>query len=315
MVPVTPSIALALLAGAALGTGLWLLVSLAPRIGRPRLTTRLAPYLVDVSAEAREMTRPRSVDPLPIVGAVLAPLVAGLGRVLEGVLGGAPIIRTRLRQAGSTLTVDAHRARQLLGAAAGAVVGAVAGLIAGREGVGPIPIAAAGLVAGAIAGIGATDALLARAARRRVARMSEELPTVVEFLALSVSAGESILDALRRIATTGSGELAGELGRVVSRVDAGQPIARALAELRDELAMPAVARLVDQMLGALERGTPLADVLRAQALDAREESKRRILEAAGKREVAMLVPLVFLILPVTVLFAIWPGLMVLQLGL
>jgi tight adherence protein C len=28
----------------------------------------------------------------------------------------------------------------------------------------------------------------------------------------------------------------------------------------------------------------------------------------------MLVPLVFLILPVTVLFAVWPGLMVLQLG-
>jgi tight adherence protein C len=31
--------------------------------------------------------------------------------------------------------------------------------------------------------------------------------------------------------------------------------------------------------------------------------------------VAMLVPLVFLILPVTVLFAVWPGLMVLQLGI
>jgi hypothetical protein len=29
----------------------------------------------------------------------------------------------------------------------------------------------------------------------------------------------------------------------------------------------------------------------------------------------LLVPLVFLILPVTVLFAVWPGLMVLQLGL
>lgn len=137
---------------------------------------------------------------------------------------------------------------------------------------------------------------------------------MVEFLALSVAAGESILEALRRVARTGSGELAGELDRVVQRAAAGQPLGVALAELRDDLALPAVGRLIDQVLAALDRGTPLAEVLRAHALDARDESKRCLLEAAGTREVAMLVPLVFLILPVTVLFAVWPGLMVLQLG-
>ncbi len=84
--------------------------------------------------------------------------------------------------------------------------------------------------------------------------------------------------------------------------------------MRDGLEIAAVGRLVDQILAALDRGTPLAEVLRAHALDARDESKRRLLEAAGTREVAMLVPLVFLILPVTVLLAVWPGLMVLQLG-
>ncbi|MDQ1581930.1 MAG: tight adherence protein, partial [Microbacteriaceae bacterium] len=66
--------------------------------------------------------------------------------------------------------------------------------------------------------------------------------------------------------------------------------------------------------GALERGTPLAEVLRAQAQDARDETKRALIELAGKKEVAMLVPLVFLILPVTVLFAIFPGIFVLQAG-
>ena len=311
----TPPLALAAVVGAALGTGLWLLASLAPRLGRPRLTTRLAPYLVDVSAEARELTRPRSADPLPLLGAMVAPLADALGRTLDSMLGGHVIIRTRLRQSGSEVTVTGHRARQLLGAALGGAAGAAGALLAGRDGGVLIPVGIAGLVAGAVAGIAATDALLARAASRRVTRMTQEFPTVVEFLALSVSAGESILDALRRIAATGSGELAGEFSRVVSRTAAGQPLARALAELRDDLAMPAVSRLVDQILAALERGTPLAEVLRAHALDAREESKRHILEAAGTREVAMLVPLVFLILPVTVLFAVWPGLMVLQVGL
>jgi tight adherence protein C len=55
-------------------------------------------------------------------------------------------------------------------------------------------------------------------------------------------------------------------------------------------------------------------VLRAQAQDSRDQAKRELLESAGRKEVAMLVPLVFLILPTTIAFAIFPGIMVLQLG-
>ncbi len=314
MVPVTPLLGAALLAGLGLGAGLWLLVSTAPRIGRPRLAARLAPYLVDVSAEARVMTAVSRSDPLPVIGALLAPAAEAGRGILDTVLGGETVIRTRLRQSGSALTVQGHRTRQLFGALVGAASGIALAILLTRDGVPFVPAAMGALVAGGIGGIAAMDALLAHSARRRSARIAEEFPTVVEFLALSVAAGESILEALRRVARTGSGELAGELDRVVQRAAAGHPLALALAELRDDLAVPAVGRLIDQVLAALDRGTPLADVLRAHALDARDESKRRLLEAAGTREVAMLVPLVFLILPVTVLFAVWPGLMVLQLG-
>ena len=314
MVPVTPLLAAAALAGLTLGAGLWLLVSMMPRLGRPRLVNRLAPYLVDVSAEARAMTEARRSDPLPVLGALAAPAIEWAQRLLDTVVGGEQIVAVRLRQSGSALTVAGHRTRQLFGALLGAAAGLTLGIVASRDGAPLVALALAGVVAGAIAGIAAVDALLARSARRRAARIADELPTVVEFLALSVAAGESIQDALRRVARTGSGELAGELQRLVRRSSAGQPITAALAELRDGLAITAVGRLVDQILAALDRGTPLAEVLRAHALDARDESKRRLLEAAGTREVAMLVPLVFLILPVTVLFAVWPGLMVLQLG-
>lgn len=314
MVPVTPLLGAALLAGLGLGTGLWLLVSMTPRLGRPRLATRLAPYLVDVSAEARAMTSTRRADPLPVIGALLAPVVEAGRGMLDTVLGGETVIRTRLRQSGSALTVAGHRTRQLFGALIGAASGIALAILVARGGVPFVPAALGAVAAGGIGGIAVTDALLAHAARRRSARIAEEFPTVVEFLALSVAAGESILEALRRVARTGSGELAGELDRVVQRAAAGQPLALALAELRDDLAVPAVGRLIDQVLAALDRGSPLAEVLRAHALDARDESKRLLLEAAGTREVAMLVPLVFLILPVTVLFAVWPGLMVLQLG-
>ena len=46
----------------------------------------------------------------------------------------------------------------------------------------------------------------------------------------------------------------------------------------------------------------------------REEIKNRLLEQAGKNETRMLIPLVFLILPVTVLFAIYPSLELLNFG-
>lgn len=63
----------------------------------------------------------------------------------------------------------------------------------------------------------------------------------------------------------------------------------------------------------VERGTPLADVLRAQAQDVREAARRALMEAGGRKEVAMMVPVVFLILPVTVVFAVFPSIAVLSL--
>ena len=39
-----------------------------------------------------------------------------------------------------------------------------------------------------------------------------------------------------------------------------------------------------------------------------------MIELAGRKEIAMLVPLVFLILPVTIAFALFPGYLVLQAG-
>jgi tight adherence protein C len=98
-------------------------------------------------------------------------------------------------------------------------------------------------------------------------------------------------------------------------VGTGLPFAETLGSLARDLDLPAFTRCVDQLLGALDRGTPLAEVLRAQAQDARDDAKRRLLETAGKKEVGMLVPVVFLILPVTIAFAIFPGIVVLQLGI
>jgi tight adherence protein C len=77
--------------------------------------------------------------------------------------------------------------------------------------------------------------------------------------------------------------------------------------MTDRTALPALARFADGVAISVERGTPLADVLRAQAVDVREAGRRALMEAGGRKEIAMMVPVVFLVLPVTVLFALFPG--------
>ena len=47
---------------------------------------------------------------------------------------------------------------------------------------------------------------------------------------------------------------------------------------------------------------------------AEKGAKRALIESAGRKEIAMLVPLVFMILPLSVLFAVFPGILMLRLG-
>jgi tight adherence protein C len=314
MVPLNAIAPLSVLLGLVLGLGLWLVSSAVPRIGRPRLVERVAPYVADLSPEARAMLARRSSDPTPVLGFVVGPALRRLRAVVAEWLGGNEVIAKRLRQSGSTATVERFRAGQLAWAAAAFAIASVLAIAAPTfSGLPAIVRIAFPLMAAAL-GAALRDWLLQRSARRRLSRISSELPTVLEFLTLSLTAGDGMLDAIRRVANAGSGEIPGEFARVVTAVGTGVPLGQALAELRDGLDHPALSRALDQVLGALERGAPLAGVLRSQAGDARDEAKRTIIELAGRKEIAMLVPLIFLILPVTVAFALFPGYLVLQAG-
>jgi tight adherence protein C len=314
MVPVNSMAALGVVLGALLGLGLWLVLSVAPRVGRARLLERVAPYVSDISPEARALLARRPADPAPVLGLVAAPIARALRRLVSEWLGGNEIIARRLRQSGSAATVERFRGEQLAWAAGAFAIAAALAVLSPAFSTSPTVVRLAVPVVAAALGAAVRDWMLQRRARRRLSRISAELPTVLEFLTLSLTAGESMLDAIRRIAKAGSGELPGEFAGVVASVGAGVPLGEALAELRDALDHPALSRALDQVLGALERGAPLAAVLRSQAGDAREEAKRTIIELAGRKEIAMLVPLIFLILPVTIAFALFPGYLVLQTG-
>ncbi|BDI23360.1 type II secretion system F family protein [Herbiconiux sp. L3-i23] len=301
------------LLGSVLGLGLWMLIAATPRLSRPRLADRLAPQLVDISQEARRILARRSSDPSGVLGIFWRPALLAARAGLDSLLGGRSRLVQQLRRSGSATTVERYRTQQLIALASGGALGGLLAVAAASAGValGPSLVLPA---TGAVAGVVVRDRLLARAVRRRSSRITQELPTMLEFLSLSLAAGEGIHDSLRRVARVGTGEIAVELRGVVAAVAAGTPLASALLRLSGELGVPALTRAVDQLVAALDRGAPLAEVLRAQAGDCREEAKRVLLELAGKKEVAMLVPLVFFILPFTIAIAVFPGLMVLQTG-
>ena len=166
----------------------------------------------------------------------------------------------------------------------------------------------------ALAGVLARDWRLSGQVKERERAMLAEFPTVAELLALAVAAGEGPVGALERVVRRSHGALSEELNRVLAEIRTGEPVGSAFDRLSARTGLPAVSRFAQGLAIAVERGTPLADVLHAQAADVRAVSRRELIESAARKEIAMMVPVVFLVLPVTVVFAFWPGLVGLHLS-
>jgi tight adherence protein C len=306
------TVAVAILLGGGLAGGILCLLAAVPRWRARSLVWRIAPYVRDAVPDGQLPSGALpSAGVLPVDGRVLW---REAQRLLERALGGGDALRHRLAQAGSPLDTSGFRARQLGWAVGGIVVGAVAVVILVIAGRMSASVALLPLLAGAAGGALYDMHLSARVKARRT-RMTDELPTTLEFLALCLSAGEAFFDAVRRVSAIGSGELTGELRAVVLAVGTGSPLAEALGEMSSRLQLAGLSRAVDQITAAIEHGAPLASVLQSQAADAREDAKRLLIEQSGRKEILMLLPLVFLILPLSVLFAIYPGLFILRLGI
>ncbi|PID97236.1 MAG: pilus assembly protein TadB [Actinomycetales bacterium] len=301
------------LTGLILGLGGWLIIVGLPVNRRPELAERMAPYLRDALPPSRLLgSQPDASKGLALL---LRPLVRDLAVWVDRVMGGSASVRRRLLRAGRGLDVDGFRSEQVLWGAAGGGIGLILGLLAivGREASAVAVVVLVGCCV--LTGVMARDQWLSREVRLREERIMAEFPTVAELLALAVSAGEGAAGALDRVCRLSRGELSVELGRCLADARAGASLPSALQGLADRTGLVSLARFVDGMIVAVERGSPLAEVLRAQAQDAREAGRRAVMESGGRKEIGMLVPIVFLVLPITIVFAIFPGIAMLRLDM
>lgn len=151
------------------------------------------------------------------------------------------------------------------------------------------------------------DRNLTKDVKRRLNTIESEFAPVVEMLTLALSAGETPIGSMNRIAERSAGLLAAEFGRVVKEVREGAPFSAALDEMGARSESVMIRRFVDALITAMNRGAPLVDVLQRHALEARSYQRNTLLSIASKAEISMMIPVVFLILPISVLFALWPS--------
>lgn len=292
------------LLGAGLGLGLVLAAARFQALRRPQLALRVLPYVRDLPHADQRPPPPR---PTRAFGAVFGPPLAAAADSLSRVLGGNASIRRRLERANLPLTVHEFRVEQVLwGLVAFGCAAALSLTVALRSPGRTVPLLVLCAVAFVLGVLLRENRLSAQVAERE-RRILVEFPTLAELLALAVGAGEGPVAALDRVVTRSRGELSTELAGVLADIRTGSPVTDALDALARRAGLPVVARFAEGMAVAIERGTPLAGVLHAQATDVREAGRRALIESGARKEVAMMVPVVFMVLPVTVVFAFWPG--------
>lgn len=301
------------LLGAGTATGMLLVLQVVTATRRPNIEQRVLPYVRDLPgarfAGGGEVTeRPRSA-----FVAVFGPALRSAARTLDRVLGGSTSVRRRLERANLPMTVHEFRVEQVVwGVVAFSGAALVLLVVAMRSPTRTLPLLVLCVIAFVLGALLRENRLTAQV-RERERRMLAEFPTVAELFALAVAAGEGPVPALERVVARSHGELSVELSKVLAEVRTGTPVSRALDALASRTGLPVVARFAEAVAVALERGTPLTDVMHAQAADVREAGRRALIETGARKEVLMMVPVVFLVLPVTVLFAFWPGMVGLRL--
>jgi len=137
--------------------------------------------------------------------------------------------------------------------------------------------------------------------------LNEELVNILQMLSIMISAGESPMMALRYISQRSVGHIPKLIDHSFSKYESGRNLVQTLEQIAIATDSSQVRRLTNSIQIAIQRGTPILDVLNNQVQSLNKQINLALLKKSGKSEIALLIPVVFLILPVSISFAIWPS--------
>jgi tight adherence protein C len=156
-----------------------------------------------------------------------------------------------------------------------------------------------------------------KAEKTRKAKFDElsalmEIPDFSSLLWFAVSAGESLDVSLRIAVSRSTGYVSSEFEKVIRNVEHGALLQVELQNLAVEAKSEQVRELATKLAVALNNGSALSDLLSDFVQSTTAELRTQLLDKAGKNETKMMIPMVFVILPVTVMFALYPSLALIQ---
>lgn len=214
-------------------------------------------------------------------------------------------LRPRTLEIGEYLGAPQRESRQRLHwpapgpAASGSALGVVTALS-----LDPSKTVSLGVI-GALGGILVNRAVRSTARERRATRLAQELPTVTDTIALHVLAGESISTAIARFVAVSHGVASDEFREALAS-ELG--LEAALRKAARDTVHPEAARLYDLLGHAHRTGGGLADALTALAADYRASLTRDLTAEGGRRALSTYGPILALMVPVTLLFLMYPTL-------
>lgn len=294
-----------------LAIGLYCLVESLP-FGAPRetLEERLRQLEPEYWANLAQQQHVAALRPVRVGHSIVRPFVDELGRHLQALLArigliGSGDLQRRLDLVRPGVQPAQHFGEKLVLGLLGLGVLPACDAI-GIHPFGPYPIWT-WMVLG-IVGFTAPDWYLTHRLEQRRARIVMELPTVLSMLAIAISAGGSIEEAVARVGESSNGTLARELQRVQRELRFGQRyLVPALLALAERNRVPELNAVVGHIQAASHLGLPLVQVLRTQATALRERKRLLIAEEGVKGGIRMIVPVALFILPVLFVVLLGPA--------
>ncbi len=163
-------------------------------------------------------------------------------------------------------------------------------------------------ILGGVAGVMVLNVWISGRGDRRARQLQHELPAVTDILALQILAGDSVTAALERFAESASGVAANELGAVLAHHHRGIDLTEALLQAARGTAYQEAGRLYRLLANAHQSGSRLADALLGLGVDYRASLTRSLTAEGGKRALATYGPILALMVPIALLFLIYPTL-------
>ncbi|MFM1864436.1 MAG: hypothetical protein RL677_216 [Actinomycetota bacterium] len=140
----------------------------------------------------------------------------------------------------------------------------------------------------------------------------DEIAEFADLLAISLVAGRGPIQALAEIEDSLDPNLRDLVRAALLRNASGISLEKSLLAMANEAKSESMLQLVRSFQTAINRGTPLAENLRTFSHELRARRKEKILLSASKKEISMLVPIVFVVLPTVLVIAIYPALQVIR---